>query len=97
MSGEFWHSAPLPSGWKAEVLKRELLVIERVALDADWTGGVVTIDFKRRIFNGGRDQPHQHVGGMYCSGYGGSYWKKHIVEDAISWLEETMTKKQQND
>jgi len=85
------HGATLPANWRAEQYGRtgnDEVTIERVDPSAKFSGGSVTINFKRRIFSGGSSSPYFHKG---TSTYAGRNWKKQIIEDACEWLEKEMT------
>ena len=94
MSKPELHGATLPDGWIVSHHSRcsELLLIERPK-DANGFDGFVSIDLRRRIFDGNECNPVRHAisGGGGPSEYRGRNWAKRLIEGACAWLEKTMT------
>jgi hypothetical protein len=76
----------LPDGWTSEYYSRpnDQVVLTRPGHQ----GGMVTVDFKRRIFATGMGSPR------YCAVegtvYRGREWRTRLVADAIAHLDDVM-------
>lgn len=81
----------LPIGWSAEPISckaaspNTLFALIRPTPG----GGIVTIDFERRIFAGGFGAPNRNLVASKKQ-YKGAGWKESIVQDAIKWLDSVM-------
>ena len=73
-------------GWKHEWLADRHCVC--VMRPREIGGGVVTIDFDRRIFSTGYGKPRH---GATATEYAGRGWKDRIVRDAIDHLQRMMS------
>ena len=79
----------LPDGWVADASAWPGGAV--VAIEAPASiGGFVTIDFDRRVFDGGYGRPGQ-VNLPSKKKYMGRGWQEAIVSDAINWLTSVMT------
>lgn len=79
----------LPAGWTAEALSiaDEIVVIER---PREAGGGMVSVDFQRRVWDAGHQRPHRFPDGVTRQ-YTGWSWKRILVSEACDWLERVMT------
>lgn len=79
----------LPQDWTFEQYPRQpdIVVIDR-AREAG--GGMVSLDFKLRVWHTGHQMPRSFPQGVNHT-YSGRGWKEAMVRDACAWLEKAMT------
>lgn len=80
----------VPQGWVIEEFPRDpdIVVLNR---PQDTGGGMVSIDFTKRVFDGGYQMPRNFPQDVERKKYGGRGWKEQLARDASSWLEKAMT------
>lgn len=78
----------LPAGWTAEDLSSadEIVVIERPRAAG---GGMVSLDFQRRVWDTGHQRPRRFPDGVKRQ-YAGRNWRRFMVSEACDWLEKVM-------
>lgn len=83
-------SLKLPDGWVTDASVwpggTVVALVAPVAI-----GGTVTIDFERRVFDGGYGRPGQVNLPSGTKKYAGRGWQETIVSDATNWLQSVMT------
>lgn len=76
----------LPEGWTYDLfLDWDSIVINR---DPAKGGGMVTVDFRRRVFSPGMSFNNRAP--TSTESYAGRAWQERIVNDAVKWLDAVM-------
>lgn len=79
----------LPEGWHFEQYPRQpdVFIVERPRAAG---GGMVSLDFRLRVWNAGHQLPRSFPDQVKRC-YGGRGWKEQMVRQACDWLERAMT------
>lgn len=80
----------VPNGWTADAKVWPGGSVIAFVAPAEM-GGTVTVDFERRIFDGGYGRPGQLNLPSKNKKYTGRGWQDEIVSDATNWLQSVMT------